>query len=183
MKILLVVIFILGIIYLLWPGPKSIHDFPALPESKKSEEPGDTFQNPENSAYFSNHRRGFVTNFYQDNFEHIYFLGLKLPSIRLNHPPEEAFQYIRDQQTSTYLEQFIYPLRESVFVNGYEPFDESGRPFHIGITNIVVSDQFFDSKTTLRFYYSNPLFRVLIYFGIWASAVALFILFKKVLRE
>src|SRR5258708_3548859 len=138
MRIVLIALFLVGLFYLLLPGPTKISDFPPLPGSLKSTEAGDTWQNPNNVAYFSKWWRSDVTAYYRKEYQKLNCpdTGLKiinpfcyLPPIRLNRPPEEAYQYIRDQQQSTYLEEFTYPLRDSIFVNGFEPFDKNGKPF------------------------------------------------------
>ncbi len=177
--LLLIIFFLLGLVYILAPGPKSIDYFPALPGSLKSNEPGDTYQNPNTTAYFSDVRRKEATRFYKTSFEHLEIFGLKLPSIRLNHPPENSFTYIRDQQLSTYLEEYLYPLRESLFVNGYEPFDENGKPFHRGITNIFINGKFYQTKTTIKYYPSSVYFKLIIYLAIWVALIA----FVKVLTR
>lgn len=182
-KIVLSVIFLLGLTYLLWPGPSYITDFSALPNSLKSEEPGDTYQHPNNAAYFSNLRRQSVINYYQNEFSYLNILGFKIPPLRSNHPPEEAFTYIRDQQPSTYLEQVSYPLRDSLFINGFEPFDEKGKPYREGATNIFVKDNFYESKTTLRYYGSSVASRIVIYLLIWISGFALYKLSKRAIFE
>lgn len=188
----LVIVFLLGLAYLTLPGPDTIEDFSALPNSLKSDEPGDTYQNPNIAAYFSDARRSYVTNFYRQDFQELNcckngvtpfnMVFWFLSPIRLSHPPEEAFQYIRDQQTSTYLEQFLYPLRSSIFVNGYEPFDESGKPFNQYSRSILIGDKIFETKTTIRFYPSSIIVRILIYLGIWGCSIWLWILFNKARR-
>lgn len=182
-NIILITIFTLGLVYLLWPGPNNINDFPPLPNSLKSDEPGDTYQNPDNAAYFSNLRRKEVTNFYKTQFSYLNIFGFKIPPLRSNHPPEEAFTYVRDQQVSTYLEQFSYPLRDSLFVNGFEPFDETGKPYRVGATDIFVKDNFYLSKTTLHYYDSSVTSRIIIYLLIWASGFMLFKLSKRAIIE
>ena len=182
-KTVIVVIFLLGLTYLLWPGPSRITDFPPLPDSLKSDEPGDTFQNPNNAAYFSNFRRPEVTSFYKNEFSYLNIFGFKIPPLNSNHPPEEAFTYIRDQQPSTYLEQFSYPLRDALFVNGFEPFDETGKPYREGATTIYTAGSFYDTKTTIRYFDSSPFSRVIVYILIWASGFMLFKLTKKAIFE
>ena len=54
LKIVLIVSSLLLLIYMLLPGADSITDFPALPDSIKSNLEGDTIQVPNVSAYFSN---------------------------------------------------------------------------------------------------------------------------------
>jgi hypothetical protein len=182
MKIVIIIVFLLGLTYLLWPGPNSISDFPGLPDSLKSDEPGDTYQNPKNAAYFSNFRRPGVIDFYKDEFSYLNILGFKIPPLRSNHPPEEAYTYVRDQQLSTYLEQFSYPLRDSLFVNGFEPFDEKGKPYRQGATDIY-KDAFYISKTTLHYNGSSPASRLVVYLLIWVSIFMLYKLSKRAIFE
>jgi hypothetical protein len=188
MRIILGVIFFLGLIYLILPGPTRIEDFPPLPNSVKSTEPGDTYQHPNIAAYFSDLWRGDVTGYYYSSFNHLYcekIFGILpnpicyIPPIRLNHPPEQSFTYIRDQQLTTYLEEYLYPMRESFFVNGYEPYDMQGVQFDFRSQPLVVNGREYPTKTTIRFYPSNPLYRVLVYIGIWVSMYFLWKGFKR----
>lgn len=182
-RIIFLVFFILGLIYLIWPGPSSINDIPPLNPSLKSDEPGDTIQNKNIVAYFSDYRRPEVTDFYKNNFGYLKIFGFKILPISLNHPPEEAFTFIRDQQPSTYLEQYMYPLRDSLFINGFEPFDAAGKPYRVGATQIFIKDSFYETKTTLR-YYSSPIFvRIVVYILIWVSLIMLIKLSKKAILE
>lgn len=179
LKVIILSIFLLGLTYLLLPGPKSINDIPPLPESLKSKEPGDTTQTPNIAAYFADLRRKEVIEYYKLKFSYLSFFGFKIPPIRLNHPPEEAYNYIRDQQASTYLEQFSYPLRDSIYINGYEPFDEKGKIYKRGATTIYIEGNYYDSKTTLRYYGSAIFMRAILYIGIWISGYYLYKLSKK----
>lgn len=182
-SIILFVLFLLGFVYILWPGPKSIVDVPALPNSLQSDEPGDTYQNPNNKAYFSEYRRSYVTNYYKSWFSYINISGVRVPPFRMNHPPEEAAQYIRDQQKGTYLEEYAYPLRDALFVNGYEPFNENGKPFDGGSTIILVNGKFYDTKTTLRYYGSPTSSRIFVYILSWIGILWMVNLFGKVAKE
>lgn len=175
-------IFIMGLVYILAPGPQSINDIPPLPGSLKSEEPGDTYQNPNIAAYFSNYRRKYVTNYYKEEFSSLNFWGFKIPPIALNHPPEEAFQYIRDQERTKYLEQYFYPLRDAIFVNGYEPFEETGKKFDAISVPIYINGYYFTSKTTLKYYHSPVFWRLIIYIFGWVCFIFLVKTFKKALK-
>ncbi|KKR81613.1 MAG: hypothetical protein UU73_C0001G0111 [Candidatus Daviesbacteria bacterium GW2011_GWA1_41_61] len=189
---ILSLIFILGLVYLILPGPTKIEDFPPLTPSLKSTLEGDTIQNPNIAAYFSDFRRDYITDYYKQKFASLHIFGRILPPLTLNHPPEYAYQYIRDQQESTFLEEYVYPLRESFFVNGYEPEVENriynrGSDFtgnHIIVRNNGVGEElFFNSKATVRFYPTNILGRVLVYTGIWLAAVLIYKLFLKALKD
>lgn len=183
-KITLIIVFLLGLAYLFWPGPSDISDFPPLPNSLKSDEPGDTTQVKNITAYFSQHDRAAITNFYKNWFQTSSF-GF-LPPISLNHPPEESHQFVRDQQTSTFLEEYVYPLRGSIFVNGYEPVIENSihnRPSNFFGNMIHINGNYYVSKTTLRFYPVPILFRLIVYAGIWISILGIYKLSMKIWRE
>ena len=186
LKIFCIVLFIAGLIYVAIPVPSSVTVFPPLPTSTKSNLDGDTWQNPNLVAYLSDFRRGYITNFYKDYFTKIHIFGFIIPPVSLNHPPEYAYKYIRDQQESTFLEEYVYPLRESLFVNGYDPLVEGimikGQLSFMSV-HVMYKEQFFDTKTTIRYYPSNPIFRVLIYLGIWGLSIALWKLYSKAIKE
>lgn len=173
----------LFLLYLVWPfGPKSINDFSALPQSVKSTLSGDTVEVPNVSAYFSNNYRSFVTKYFYRQFQ--YLTKFPFPPLVLNHPPEYAFNYIKDQTQSTYLEEYVYPLRGSLFVNGLEPFEETtkkGR--YLGATYFDAGGQLWETKVTLRYYPTKLINRLLVWFLINLSFFFLFRLFKKVLND
>jgi hypothetical protein len=188
LRIILIVIFILGLIYLLYPMPNSINDFAPLPDSRKSDEPGDTYQIPNVVAYFSNYFRPDVTNFYKKDLQRL--SGMPFPPLRLNHPPEESFTYIKDQSRSTYLEEFTYPLKATLFVNGFEPFYNSHltaknydekRPRYLGATDIVIYGKTYDTKTTLRYYPTSIWARIVVWTGIIVSIYFILTLGKRIL--
>lgn len=185
-KFIISAIFLLGLIYILVPSPTSISDFPPLPNSLKSTEPGDTIQNPNIAAYYSFLEREKIRKFYINFVDRLNLFGVRIPSVHLNHPPEAAYQYVRDQQVSTFLEEYAYPLRDAIFVNGYEPKIENElykKPHNFFADTIHKNGIFYNSKTTLRFYPSQTASRILIYLGIWASGIALFKLYLKSWKE
>ncbi len=166
-------------IYMMWPGPSKISDFMALPYSVKSKLEGDTIQIPNVSAYFSNNFREFVVPFYSSNYQRQTFLPFA--PLRLNHPPEYSWTVIKVNTDSTYLEELVYPLRDSLYVNGFEPFYSDGSPKFWGSIKFDVSGQSFYTKTTLRFYPSKLTTRILVWFGIITSIYLLARLGKKIL--
>lgn len=183
-RTVVLLIFFLGLVYLFWPGPSSISDFPPIPDSLKSDEPGDTLQVPNLAAYFSQYDRSQITGFYQNYFTKANFFII--PPIRLNHPPEEAFQYVRDQQMSTFLEEYVFPLRGSIFVNGYEPKVENQmrkKKSNFFGNSIQIKDNYYVSKTTLRYHHVPFLWRLVLYLGIWVSILGIYKLVLKILRE
>src|SRR3989344_6329430 len=166
---------IILLIYLLLPGPTSVENFPPLPNSLKSTEPGDTTQNPNTSAYFSDYYREKVIPFYKNEFKnHFIYFGIKMPNLELNHPPQYASEVIRPYQQSYYLEEFVHPLRESLYINGWEPYDEAGQPRFKYSHGIVVENQAFNTKTTIKYYASPIWVRLVIWVGIALSIVLIF---------
>ena len=181
MKYFFIVLSLLFLVYLLWPAPASVNNFPALPNSLKSVEPGDTYQVPNVAAYYSDNYRRVVMPFYQQQFEKL--TNLPFPPLRINYPPEQAYTLVKDQTRSTYLEELVYPLRDSVFVNGYEPFYEDGQPIVPGMTQMVINNKVYNTKVTLK-YYPSPLWtRFLTWMGVNVSVVLLWQLSRKFLRH
>lgn len=186
-RILLGGLFVIGLIYVLIPVPSGIDSFPALPDSVKSNLPGDTVQNPNIAAYFSAYRREFITSYYQQAFRKISFGIIPIPPLVINHPPELAWVFVRDMQESTFLEENVYPLRGSVYVNGFDPviYDK----IHQIKTDPLEGDHlrydnnFYNTKTTLRYYPVGIFWRVLTYLGIWVVGIALFKLSVRVIKN
>lgn len=185
-KAVLGTIFLLGLLYLIWPGPGSINDIHAIPDSKKSDEPGDTVQVGNLSAYFSLYKRDFITDFYYKDFSYLNILGIKIPAIRFNHPVEQAKISVRDQIQTTYIEEYSYPLRDSLFVNGYDK-DVWNKLNHIRSDKnnevLVINGEIFNSKTTIRYYSSPILLRIIIYIGIWIVSIKLFKVSLQALKK
>ncbi len=188
----LTILFFLSLIYVILPGPTKIEDFPPLNPSLKSNLEGDTIQNPNIAAYYSDFRRDYITSFYKQIFTNLHWFGKIIPPIALNHPPELAYTYVRDQQESTFLEEYFYPLRESLFTNGYDP--EIENQIHKKSSNfwgdhIIYRETkngpelLFNSKTTIRYYPTNPLARTIVYVGIWIAVIFLYRLIIKAWRE
>lgn len=150
-------------IYLLLPSPPEL---PPLSQSLKSVEPGDTTQIPGISAYYTDLSRQEVIDFYQKSFSHSSFLGIPLLTYRLNYPPEYAKQIIRSTQQSSYLEEVVHPLRESLFVSGFEwandPFTKSEKRVK---NKMIIDRKEYKAKITLITRNSNPIFRLLVSVG------------------
>jgi len=172
-------IYLLGLIYLILPSPA----YPDLENAKRSDEPGDTWQHPDQKGYYTNLTRAEVLEQIQSKFA-IKFLGFTLPSYRLNYRPEEATSLVRDQLNSYYLEEIIYPFRESIFVNGWEP---TNSPKYANNPN-AKTDLYFQgtpylSKVTLKPTNSNPLLRVVIWTLIFPVTYLVLISLKKSLKN
>lgn len=183
MKYIFAAFFFLLFCYMLLPGPGDVNEFTPLPNSVPSSEPGDTTQVPQVKAYFSDFFRIDVIPFYKENFlDKFDDFGLKMPFIQVNYPPQEANNVIRQYVQSWYLEELIHPLRESLYINGWEPFDEMGRP-RLNISHgIVVNGRSFKSKVTLR-YFPSPIFiRLIVWAGIVGSSLLLWQMYKKVAK-
>lgn len=163
--------------YLVWPQPRSIDEFADLPKSTRSTLEGDTIQVPNIKAFFSDNFRDFSTNYYKSDIQKLY--GLPFPPLRLNYPPEYAFTAIKDQTQSTYLEEFVYPLKGSIYVNGLEPLTEDGKPKYPGAIKFEIGKERYFTKVTLR-YYPSPLWARL---GVWGGINLVFILLWRFLKR
>lgn len=179
MKKVFIIFSLLLLIYMLWPGPSKISDFKPVPVSDRSQLEGDTIQIPNVAGYFSNNFRAFVVPFYLANYQQL--VRLPFPPLRLNHPPEYSWQTIKKYTESTYLEELVYPLRDSLYVNGFEPFYSDGKPKFWGSTQFSVSGQNWYTKTTLRFYPSKVIVRILVWLGIITTLYFLIKLGKRIL--
>lgn len=179
LKIIFCIFSLLFLVYLLLPEPSSIADFSPLPNSVKSKLAGDTTQLPNVAAYFSNNYRPFVVNFYKNAYsEKTKFF---LPPLKLNYPPEFAFTAIKDQTQSTYLEEYYYPLKGSIFVNGLEPFYEDGKPKFMGSTPFSADGKNYYTKVTLRYYPASLWSKLVTWAGLNISLVLLWKLSRRII--
>lgn len=164
---------------MIWPGPSRIDDFQPLPSSSKSQLAGDTFQIPNVSAYFSDEFRKEVMSFYYAGYQKK--TGFLFGPLRLNHPPEYSWKVIKKHTDGTYFEELVYPLRDSLFVNGFEPFYADGSPKFWGSIKFDAEGQRYYTKTTLRFFPSKIITRILVWFGIIISLSLLLKMGRKIL--
>ncbi len=179
MKLFFIIFSALLLVYMLWPGPGKISDFKALPQSDTSTLSGDTVQIPNVAGYFSNNFREFVVPFYVANYQQqAYF---PFPPIRINHAPEYAWTAIKKYTDSTYLEELVYPLRDSLYVNGFEPFYSDGSSKFWGATKFAVNGHSWFTKVTLRFYPSNIIVKFLVWLGISLSILFTYKLGRKII--
>ena len=180
-RIIFIIFALFLLVYMILPGPSSINNFPALPNSVKSTLEGDTIQVPNVAGYFSNNYRDFVTNYYKQSYKNLTWLPF--PPVILNYPPEFAYTAIKDQTQSTYLEEYVYPLRDSVFVNGFEPYDQDGNPRYEGAIKFDIGPILYDTKATLRYYPSPIYIRILIWIGILISIFSLWTVGKRIILD
>ena len=150
----------LVLVYLLLPAPA---EPPPLPESTKSNLPGDTVEIPHLYAYFTNLSREEVMSFYQEHYSRSRFFNLPLPSLKLNHPPEYAWVVIRDTEHSSYLEEIVHPFRDSFYINGYEPANDPFVEASQRRPTIIYEGQEYKAKVLVLPVYSNPLMRIVLF--------------------
>ncbi len=138
--ILLVVLIFIGI-YLVLPSPK----FPEIPPgSIQSNEPADT-ETIYRRAYYTNLTRPEIMSYYDQAFRGPI-------QYRLNLPPEDAYSVIRDQTKSSFLEQIVHPLRESLYINAFVPTKPTEQ--------ININGVHYLNKVTVRYLPSHPVSRL-----------------------
>jgi hypothetical protein len=160
-KIFLVILCSFFLLYLGLPSP----DFPSPPPgSVQSMEEADT-ETPSRRAYFTDLTREEVMAHYKNQFI-LKYPYLKPLIAQLNYPPEEAQTLIRDQARSTFLEELVLPMRESVYVNGFEPKEAKDEVWSKGVH--------YRQKITIRYVYSSPGIRIAV--GLATFVVTLLLL-------
>lgn len=161
-KAFLVIVSVVFLGYLLLPNP----GFPLPPpDSIQSKEPADT-ETSLRRAYFTNYSRQEVMDWYKSQFKW---------GEDLNYPPETSQTIIRDQTRSTFLEEIVHPLRESIYVNGFEPAELKDA--------IFIEDRPWRQKIIIRYVPSPVFIRVAVFAGTAASALVLFGAWKKSVKD
>lgn len=146
-NLLILVFTILLLVYVYPVSP----EFPKPPNDfVQSFEPADV-ETPLRRGYYTNMTRQEVIAHYETEFN----LGF-IYSPRLNYPPEEAQTIIRDQTKSTFLEEIAHPMRESLYINGFEPKEEQYAQFYEGTR--------YNQKIIVRYVPSQLIHRVLVVF-------------------
>lgn len=167
---LLVVFNVLFVWYLTLPLPV----IPDLPYSAKSDLPGDTTQLKNVSGYFTNLTRTEVITFYKANLNGPF-------RIQLNHPPEKAKDVILDTIQSYYLEEFVFPFKASIFINGYDwQNDVFTKPEKRIANRLLYNGIEYQSKITVKSYPTNLWSRLLGFFGLEVSLLAVIYLYRLV---
>jgi hypothetical protein len=157
-KIIFILFFLVLAIYVILPSP----DFPKpLNNSFQSGEPADV-ETPLRRGYYTNATREEVMAHYKDEFG----------GYGLNYPPEEAQTIIRDQTKSTFLEELVHPLRESIYINGFEPTDPQYK--------IVINGVHWNQKVIVRYVPSNVYVRLLV---VCLSGLATALLVKQWIKK
>lgn len=150
-KYLVLIFFTVSVLLLVYVLPKS----PEFPNS-----PSDFVQSGEPADVETKLRRGYYTNLSRAeviaHYEKEFNKGFDIYTPRLNYPPEDAPLLIRDQTKSTFLEEIVHPLRESIYINGFEPKTEEYAQYYKGIR--------YNQKIIVRYVPSSILVRVIVLF-------------------
>lgn len=173
LKVLFIIFCITGIAYLALPN----FSFPNPPsDSIQSQEPAD-LETPLRRAYFSNYSRQEVLDWYGKQFDHSNFFGIKLPTFLFNYPPENAQTLIRDQTSSTFLQEFTHPFRESIYINGFQPSTSNGLPV------LSVDGKGWQQKIIIRQVSSNVWIREVIFVFSAVMIVVIYNSFEKLFKK
>lgn len=169
-----ILIYLAGLYYLSRPAPA----LPSLDQAIRSDEPGDTVQHLDQTAYYTNRdSRPDILRELQKKFG---LSTLSKISYRLNYRPEEVGELVRDQLRSYYLEEVVHPLRESLFINVWEP---AKSPFVIpkdqASQRMYFKKVYYPVKVTLRPIYSPFWGRTLVWTLIFPLTCAVYLSLKK----
>lgn len=169
-----ILIYLAGLYYLTRPTPA----FPSPNQSVRSDEPGDTWQHPDQAAFYTNrNNRQEILGELQKKFGQGILEKL---SYRLNYRPEESFEMVRDQLRAYYLEEIVHPFRESLYVNVWEPqASPLIEPDDQGAQRMYFMKVYYPVKITLRPIYSSPWSRIMIWTLIFPSFYAVYLSLKK----
>jgi hypothetical protein len=162
LKVIFVFFCIIFLVYLLLPNFSFLAP---PPDSLQSQEPAD-LETPLRQGYFTNYSREQVINWYENQFNHSSFLGLRLPTLLFNYPSEEAQTLIRDQTSSTFLQELVHPFRESFYINGFEPPSRNNEPI------FFVGGEHWQQKIIIRFVPSSIWVRL----GVFAATAAFIVI-------
>lgn len=174
-------IYLLGIVYLILPGPI----IPNLEPAFKSIEPGDTIQIPGVWAYYTNLSRRESVDFYKKAFSRSSFLNLPLPTFRLNHPPEYARETIIDTLASNFYEELYHPLRESIFISGWIPSEDKAYLASAinPIVEFLIEGNRYTAKITI-YHVESPIWaRILVWTGVVIFSLILGWLVNNIIRS
>jgi len=173
LKIIFIIFCLIGVFYLALPN----YSFPEPPPgSLKSDEPAD-LESPLRQGYFTNMTRAEVLSWYEAQFNHSSFMGIKMPTLLLNYPPENAQTLIRDQTSSTFLQEFVHPFRESEYINGFQPLSRNNKPM------FSVGGQTWQLKIIVRLVPSNVIVREIVFLLSMAMVVIIYKAFTNLLRR
>jgi len=173
MKKILLILFIIfnvvSVVYLISPTPK-LSD---LPNSIKSNLPGDTVQISNVAGYFTNLTRTEVMNFYKANYP-------SLIRIRINHPPEKSKEIFVDTIQSYYLEEFIIPFKETIYINGFDwENDVFTKPENRAKNKLIYEDKVFKTKVTTRVFPVSIPKRIANFYLTELGIIIIFLIYKK----
>lgn len=169
----LVIFNLVAIIYLVSPTPK----IPDLYNSLKSNEPGDTIQIPNVSAYYTNLTRTEVMNFYKANFDGPF-------RIRLNYPPEKSKEIIKDTIQSYYFEEYNLPFKESLYINGFEwENDVFTKPEKRAKNKLIYEGKTYKAKITIRTFTPSIPKRLASFFATETAIISIILIYKSFLKK
>lgn len=162
-KLLSVVLLVILLVYMVPASP----EFPGqIPDSVQSFEPADV-ETEYRRSYYTNLTRQEVMGWYNNQFSFKPFVTLNL-----NYPPENSFELIRDQARSTYLEELVHPLRDSIYINGYEPTEDKDALSYEGIP--------YTGKVTVKYVQTSLVNRLVLSI---LTVAALYFLVKEYIYE
>ena len=169
----LIILNFIAAVYLISPTPT----LPDLPNSIKSDLPGDTTQISHVSAYYTNMTRTEVMLFYKAYYSSPF-------RIILNHPPEKAQEIIVNTIQSYYLEEFVLPFKESLYINGFEwENDVFTKPENRSKNKLIYQDKEYKAKITIRRFPTTVTNRFMAFFTTEIGIIITLLIFKSFFKK
>ena len=166
---LLIIANIFAAIYLIAPLPS----IPPLSNAVKSDLPGDTTQLKNVSGYFTNLSRTEVITFYKANLNGLF-------RVQLNHPPEKSKEIISDTTQSYYLEEFVFPNKGSVFINGYDwQKDVFTKPDKRISNKLIYHNTEYQSKITVKSFPTSLWQRLIGFYGSELLIIIILVILRR----
>lgn len=171
-KILLIIFLIfnaLALWYLLTPVPALKN----LNNAVKSDLSDDNFDPQHVSGYYANLSRTEVINFYKANFNGLF-------RIQLNHPPEKSKDIFYYFTKSTYLEEFVFPFKQSLYINGYEwENDVFTKPENRIANKLKYKDKNYQTKITVKIYTTTLSKRLISFFSTEVAIIIISLIYGQ----
>lgn len=178
------VIFCVGLWYIAFGGNGNLITLLPFPNSVQINHSADL------SDFYTNSWRDQVTKYYINAYQQLHCKSLKfinpfcyIKPFKINHSTNLASTYFVPKQKSTYLEEYVYPLTDSLIIDGWEPYNKTGKAFNKSSQPLIKVNKKYNSEVTIRLYQSTFINRFIIYILIWTGFILEIKIFNKIFKK